>query len=92
MCTLVHSEFGRRVAENASQGTDHGAAGPAFVIGGGTRGGVLGEAPDLGRLDDGDVVATMDFRRLYADMLAWVGIEARPVLGGEFASAALFRG
>jgi uncharacterized protein (DUF1501 family) len=92
VCTLVHSEFGRRVAENASQGTDHGAAGPAFVIGGGTRGGVLGEAPDLGRLDDGDVVATMDFRRLYADMLAWVGIEARPVLGGEFASAALFRG
>ena len=89
---LVHSEFGRRAAENASQGTDHGAAGPVFVIGGGGRGGTLGDGPDLGALVDGDVPATTDFRRVYRDALTWLGVEPRDVLGGEFASAGLFVG
>jgi uncharacterized protein (DUF1501 family) len=75
---LVHSEFGRRVAENASQGTDHGAAAP-----------VLGPVPDLQRLDDGDLVATADFRSVYAELLDWLGVEARQVLGGAFAPVGL---
>lgn len=87
---LVHSEFGRRVAENASQGTDHGAAGPAFVLGGEGVGGVLGPVPDLDGLVAGDLVATMDFRRVYADLLRWFGVDHEAVLGGEFASAGLW--
>ena len=91
VCTLVHSEFGRRVAENASQGTDHGAAGPAFAIGGNVAGGVLGPVPDLARLDDGDVVATLDFRRIYADLLGWLGLKSRSVLGAQFEPAGVWR-
>lgn len=87
---LIHSEFGRRAAENASQGTDHGASAPAFVLLGGAAGGVLGTAPDLGRLDDGDPVMTLDFRRVYRDLLDWLGIESAPVLGGEHAAAGLW--
>lgn len=64
---LVHSEFGRRVAENGSGGTDHGTAGPAFFIGGAVQGGSVGRRADLARLDDhGNLVAGIDFRRLYA--------------------------
>lgn len=87
---LVHSEFGRRAAENASQGTDHGAAAPAFVLLGGAVGGTLGTVPDLGRLDDGDPVMTLDFRRVYRDLLEWLGIAAAPVLGGDHAAAGLW--
>ena len=90
VAVLVHSEFGRRAAENASQGTDHGAAAPAFVLLGGARGGVVGTTPDLGKLDDGDPIATLDFRGVYRDLLDWLGIDARRVLGGEFASARLW--
>ncbi len=87
---LVHSEFGRRAAENASQGTDHGAAAPAFVLLGGARGGVVGTPPDLARLDDGDPIATVDFRSVYRDLLVWLGIDSKAVLGGEHASANLW--
>jgi uncharacterized protein (DUF1501 family) len=90
VAVLVHSEFGRRAAENASQGTDHGAAGPAFVLLGGAVGGTVGEAPDLQCLDDGDPVATMDFRRIYADLLQWLGLDVSAVLGASFASAGLW--
>jgi uncharacterized protein (DUF1501 family) len=72
---VVHSEFGRRVAENASLGTDHGAAAPVFVLGGSVRGGVYGTAPDLSDLDDGDVRVTCDFRRVYADALRLAGMD-----------------
>jgi uncharacterized protein (DUF1501 family) len=84
---LVHSEFGRRVQENDSQGTDHGAAAPVFVLGGGVRGGVHGAPPDLGLLLDGDVRPTTDFRSVYRDLLDWLSIDAAAVLGGEFAPA-----
>jgi uncharacterized protein (DUF1501 family) len=57
---LVYSEFGRRVAENASRGTDHGKAGPVFVLGARARGGLYGKAPRLDALDDGDVAFTTD--------------------------------
>jgi uncharacterized protein (DUF1501 family) len=83
---LVHSEFGRRVAENASQGTDHGAAAPVFLFGP-VAGGVHGPVPDLRQLDDGDLVATTDFRRVYADLLSWLGVDAAAVLGAAFPAA-----
>lgn len=89
VAVMVHSEFGRRVAENASQGTDHGAAGPVFVFGGGLAGGAIGQAPDLSKLEDGDVVATVDFRSVYADLLRWVGVDDEAVLGGRFEGAGL---
>jgi uncharacterized protein (DUF1501 family) len=66
---MVYSEFGRRVAANASQGTDHGTAGPVFVIGAPVRGGFYGEQPSLTNLDDGDLKATTDFRSVYAELL-----------------------
>lgn len=86
---LVHSEFGRRVAENASQGTDHGAAAPVFAWLGSIRGGPHGPVPDLGRLDDGDLIASCDFRSVYADVLRWLELDATSVLGGDFGSAGL---
>lgn len=64
--TLVHSEFGRRLAENGSRGTDHGAAGPVLLLGGPVRGGMRGDPPDLGNLEDGDVPYSTDFRALYS--------------------------
>ncbi len=80
---VVHSEFGRRAAENGSLGTDHGAAGPLFVLGGGVQAGAHGEPPDLNALVDGDVPATCDFRRVYASCLNWLGIEPASVLGEQ---------
>jgi uncharacterized protein (DUF1501 family) len=74
--TLVHSEFGRRAEENASRGTDHGAAAPVFLLGGPGRVGLRGTAPDLERLSEGDVDYTTDFRALYAAVEhGWMGLE-----------------
>jgi len=79
---LAFSEFGRRVAENGSQGTDHGAAAPMFVIGDSIRGGLHGQAPDLSDLVDGDVRHKIDFRQVYASLLdSWLGTPSRPILG-----------
>ncbi|GAA2701036.1 DUF1501 domain-containing protein [Micromonospora olivasterospora] len=69
---LVYSEFGRRVRANASDGTDHGTAGPVFVLGHGVTGGCYGEQPSLTDLDDGDLKATMDFRDIFGTVLASV--------------------
>jgi uncharacterized protein (DUF1501 family) len=69
---LVYSEFGRRVHANASDGTDHGTAGPVFVLGPLVSGGLHGEQPGLTDLDDGDLKATMDFRDVYGTLLASV--------------------
>ena len=69
--TLVmsYSEFGRRLAENASSGTDHGTAAPHFLLGGSVAGGLYGEAPDLNNLAGDDLMHTMDFRALYHSIL-----------------------
>jgi uncharacterized protein (DUF1501 family) len=67
---LAYSEFGRRVRANASQGTDHGTAGPVFVAGAGVKGGFYGEEPSLTDLDDGDLKPTTDFRDIYHELLA----------------------
>lgn len=81
---LVYSEFGRRVRANASQGTDHGTAGPMFVLGNGVRGGFHGEEPSLTDLADGDLKQTVDFRDVYAAMLEGVlGTPADRVLPGH---------
>ncbi|MBC3193097.1 DUF1501 domain-containing protein [Pseudonocardia sp. C8] len=78
----VYSEFGRRVAANANEGTDHGTAGPVLVAGDGVRGGFVGEQPSLTDLDDGDLKATTDFRDVYATLLTRVlGADPEPVLG-----------
>lgn len=67
--TLVYSEFGRRVKGNASQGTDHGTAGPVFLIGDRVKGGFYGEQPSLSKLINGDLAVTTDFRDIYAAVL-----------------------
>ena len=72
---LVFSEFGRRVAENGSLGTDHGTAGPVFLAGPRVRPGLHGAYPSLTDLDDGDLKMTVDFRRVYATVLeGWLGL------------------
>ncbi|WP_430500248.1 DUF1501 domain-containing protein [Micromonospora trifolii] len=65
----VYSEFGRRVRANASDGTDHGTAGPVFLMGPGIAGGLYGDQPSLTDLDDGDLKATMDFRDVFGTLL-----------------------
>lgn len=82
---LVHvwSEFGRRGAENGSGGTDHGAAGVGFLIGTRAAGRMVGEFPGLaqGLDDDGNVVATTDFRAVYSSLLEqWLGVDAASVI------------
>ena len=64
----VYSEFGRRVAANASDGTDHGTAGPVLVSGPSVTGGFYGDEPSLTDLDDGDLKMTTDFRQVYAEL------------------------
>jgi len=75
---VTWSEFGRRVAENGSRGTDHGTAAPQLVMGGRVKGGLYGKAPSLGDLDGGDLKATADFRRLYGTIeQRWWGLPRR---------------
>lgn len=82
---MTYSEFGRRVQENGSAGTDHGAASVLFVAGGAVKGGVYGEHPGLDDLDDGDLRFHTDFRSVYATLLTrWLGSNSEPVLGGVF--------
>lgn len=83
--TLVYSEFGRRAGENGSGGTDHGAAGPCFLIGTRVRGGVYGEHPSLTDLVDGDLRYGIDFRSVYATLLeSWLDGPADEVLGERY--------
>ena len=85
--TMTFSEFGRRVRENASQGTDHGAAAPMFLAGGRVKPGLLGKHPSLTDLDnEGDLRFTTDFRSVYAGVLEhWLGVRSASVLGPGFA-------
>ena len=66
---MTYSEFGRRAAENYTEGTDHGTAAPHFLLGGSVKGGFWGVHPDLGNLNDGDMVFTMDYRSVYERIL-----------------------
>ena len=90
--TLTFSEFGRRVRENASQGTDHGAAGPVFLTGEPVRPGLLGEHPSLIDLDRGDLKHTVDFRSIYAGVLEdWLGLDSHAALGARYPKPNLFK-
>jgi len=89
---MMFTEFGRRVEENASLGTDHGTATPMFVIGNGVEGGLHGRHPSLTDLDDGNLKMTTDFRRVYATMIRdWLGYkDPESILKGSFESLPLF--
>jgi uncharacterized protein (DUF1501 family) len=81
---MTFSEFGRRVYENGSRGTDHGAASCLFVAGPSVKGGVVGKHPSLKDLDVGDLKFHTDFRRVYATLLdGWLGCDSKAVLGAK---------
>ncbi|HEX4836486.1 MAG TPA: DUF1501 domain-containing protein [bacterium] len=82
---MTFSEFGRRVAENASGGTDHGTAAPMFLIGSTVVPGIHGAHPSLADLDQGDLKYRIDFRSVYASVLErWIGVNSEAILGGRF--------
>ncbi len=84
---MTFSEFGRRVAENANGGTDHGAAAPMFVIGSKVKAGLLGRYPSLAPQDlyQGDIRYNVDFRSVYAGVLEdWLKTKSAPILGKQF--------
>ena len=83
--TMVFSEFGRRVPQNASNGTDHGTAAPMYFIGDMVEPGVHGTHPSLTDLDNGDLKFTTDFRSCYAEVLDnWMGADSKDVLGRKW--------
>jgi uncharacterized protein (DUF1501 family) len=91
---MAFSEFGRRVPENVSLGTDHGAANLMFVAGNQVKGGHYGQIPSLAKLDEGDnLLHTTDFRRVYASMIAgWLGHrDTRELLNGDFEPFDMFQ-
>ena len=92
---IVFSEFGRRISENGSAGTDHGAGGLMMVLGGSVRGGLHGTAASLApghptlENNSGDVRYETDFRSVYASLLEqWLGVSSVPILGGDFRAGA----
>lgn len=92
VAVLVFSEFGRRLKENASGGTDHGAAGPVFLVGPGVKGGLFGPHPDLTNLDEaGDPRFAVDYRDVYAVVLRrWLDVDPSPIVGARAATLDLF--
>jgi uncharacterized protein (DUF1501 family) len=70
LVVMMYSEFGRRVRANSAQGTDHGAAGPTFIMGTPVKGGFYGDEPSLTDLNDGDLKSTTDFRDIYHELLS----------------------
>ena len=90
---LVMTEFGRRVPENTSLGTDHGSAGPMFIIGPSVKGGHYGKIPDLvNGLDDGDNLKyTTDFRSVYATLIdKWLEVDSKSILRKNFQTFDIF--
>ena len=79
---LVYTEFGRRIKENASGGTDHGTANPVFVIGGNVKGGLYGDLPNFNNLDVyGDFKHSIDFRQIYSTLMDnWMGASSQEIL------------
>jgi uncharacterized protein (DUF1501 family) len=82
---MTYSEFGRRVQENGSRGTDHGAGSCLFLAGPSVKAGVVGKHPSLADLDADDLKFHTDFRRVYATLLdGWLGCDSKTVLGGKW--------
>jgi uncharacterized protein (DUF1501 family) len=89
---MTYAEFGRRPHENGSNGTDHGTASAHFVAGGRVRGGLYGQAPQLDRLQNGNLAYAVDFRSLYATALeSWWGVPTASALGERFAPLDVLR-
>lgn len=89
---MTFSEFGRRVQQNASGGTDHGAAAPMFVMGPSLKQGVLGKHPSLTDLDQGDLKHNIDFRSVYATVLEqWLDTPSKDILGQQFKTLPMFK-
>ena len=89
---MCFSEFGRRLKENASEGTDHGAAAPMFLLGENVKPGVHGSHPSLTDLDQGDLKHHTDFRQVYATVLEkWMQTASQPLLGAGFPALPLLR-
>jgi uncharacterized protein (DUF1501 family) len=87
---MTFSEFGRRVAQNASNGTDHGTAAPLFLVGSRVKGGLYGQQPSLSDLDQGDLKFNTDFRSVYATVIErWMGRDPADVIAGTFPQLAL---
>jgi uncharacterized protein (DUF1501 family) len=93
VAVMMFTEFGRRVEENGSLGTDHGTATPMFVVGHGVKGGFHGTHPSLTDLDDGNMKMTTDFRRVYATLIKeWLGYDDTAlVLKGHFEPLGIFK-
>jgi uncharacterized protein (DUF1501 family) len=92
VAVMMFTEFGRRVEENGSLGTDHGTATPMFIFGRHVKGGFYGRPPSLTDLDDGNLKMTTDFRSVYATMIKeWLGCDdTQAVLKGKFAPLGVF--
>jgi uncharacterized protein (DUF1501 family) len=92
VAVMVFTEFGRRVQENASAGTDHGTATPMYVLGKKVKGGFHGKMPSLTDLDKGNLKMTTDFRSVYGTMIQeWMGCaDTKTLLKGDFPSLDLF--
>jgi uncharacterized protein (DUF1501 family) len=89
---MAFSEFGRRVDENASAGTDHGAASNLFLLGPKVKGGLVGKYPSLADLGEGDLVYNTDFRSVYATLLdRWLGCPSEKTLGQKFPTLDLIK-
>lgn len=83
--TLCFSEFGRRVTENGSAGTDHGTAGPIFVVGRNAKGGLYGETPSLSDLEADNLKTSLDFRQAYATVIdRWLNANSSDILDAKF--------
>ncbi len=88
---MAFSEFGRRVNENVSLGTDHGTAGPVFLAGTKIKPGFIGKSTSLTDLKDGDLKSEFDFQQLYASLLDnWLGVSSEKVLQGKYKPLDLF--
>jgi uncharacterized protein (DUF1501 family) len=82
---MCFSEFGRRVNENGSLGTDHGTARPMFLVGPSVKSGLVGSTPSMTNLVDGDLNVGIDFRSVYASVLSdWLPCPAQQVVGSGF--------
>jgi len=92
VAVMMFTEFGRRVEENGSLGTDHGTATPMFIVGKGVKGGFYGAAPSLTDLDDGNLKMTTDFRRVYATLTdEWLRCDdSQAILKGKFDPLGVF--
>jgi len=89
---LIVSEFGRRVYENRSGGTDHGGASTVVALGSAIKGGMYGPKLDVAQLDDGNLATRVDLRSVYATMLSsWLRTDPTPILGAAFPTIPLFR-